>query len=88
MLDAEPDAEGFCLHRDTSLVQHLKRVARAVADRQNDVIGVDAFATFQPHATHSPRAIDPNRDIEPGDLGLKAVFAAERLDAGAYALYN
>ena len=63
-------------------MQHLEGVARAVADRQHDVIGGDVLAAGQHHAAHLRRILD----VEVHDLALKADLAAQRVDRRAHVL--
>ena len=47
MLDAKADRERLGLNINPPLVQHLKGVARAVADCEHQMIGGDAVAIVQ-----------------------------------------
>jgi hypothetical protein len=44
VFDPEADREGFCLHVHAARVQHLERVARAVADGEHDVAACERLA--------------------------------------------
>ena len=84
MLDAHADGERLGLDRDAALVQHLERVARAVADRQHDMIRRQC-ACHRRAPRRAPagcRSRPRCRDRPPGS---EAILAAERLDRGAQA---
>ena len=80
MLDADADRERLRLHGDAAIVEHLEGVARAVPDRQHDMLGRDVRAVGQHHAAHLPAAVRPYVDDEVRHLALEAILAAERLD--------
>ena len=67
-------------------MQHLKRVAGAVADGEHDVIGRNALAVFEHDATHPARAVVGDIDIR--HLGLEAILAAQRFDPRAKAFHH
>ena len=80
MLDAQADGERLRLDRNAALLEHLKRIAGAVADRQHDMIGRDVLAVGEHHARRPAAAVRPHVDLEVVDFALEAIFAAERLD--------
>ena len=49
----KPTAKGLASMNTPACVQHLEGVARAVAERQNDVAGGDFLAARQRHAAHA-----------------------------------
>ena len=69
----KPMENGFCFHEHAALVQHLKRIARGMADGENDMVCFDIFAVRQGQALHLAVA-----NIKIGDMGAKSVFAAQR----------
>ena len=81
-----PIENGFASIVTPRSMQHRKCVARAVADRQHDVVGSDLRAVRQHNAADVPRSVRPLLDFEIGDLTAKPVFAAQRLDGRAHAL--
>ena len=85
MLDPEADRERLGLDIHAALVQHLERVARAVADRQHQVAGGDPLAAGEHHAAHlAAGAVALDVDVD--DLAREAVFAAQRDDVLAHLL--
>ena len=68
-----------------ALVEHLERVARAVPDRQHDVIGLEIIAAMEVQPADVPLAFGVGRDIEPVDARPEAIFAAQPLDRLAQA---
>lgn len=55
VLDAKAYRERLGLHEHLALVKHAKCLAGAVAQRQHDMVGAQAFAAGQGHAAHLPR---------------------------------
>ena len=60
MLDARADGERLARHRHAEGVEHLKRVPRAVADRQHDVVRVDRPLARRvgKRRAHNPAAVE------------------------------
>ncbi len=87
MLDTEADGEGLGLHIHAAVMQHLERIARAMADSQHHMVGRDALATFQHYAVHLPHAV-ARFDIEIRHPALPAIFATQRFDGGAHILHH
>ena len=83
MFDPHPDREWLWLHEYATLVEHMERIARAMTDRQHDMIGGDDFAAFQFHRADSACAVLAGRDVDAGDFRTEPVFATKRLDLGA-----
>ena len=69
MLDAEADRERLGFDVDAAVVQHLERVARAVADRQHDVVG---FAAARRWPACTPR-------IRPSSISMSATRLSKRI---------
>ncbi len=86
MLDPHPDREGLGLDMHAARVEHLEGVARAVADRQHDMVGGEMVAGRELQAADAPRPVRVGRDVEIVDALAEAIFAAERLDRGAHTL--
>ncbi len=84
MLDTGADRECFGFDMDAAAVQHGEAVARAMADRQYDVVGVDLLAACQGEAADLPVGVE----FDVLDARGKAVFAAQGFDLGANALDN
>ncbi len=63
MLDTRADRERLGLDMHAAAVQHGERVARAVADRQHDVVGVDLL---------------PAGEGEAADVALRVEFDVRR----------
>ena len=82
MLDAVADRERLGLHVDAAGVQHREGVARAVTERDDDMVGADLLARGQRHAAHLALAIGAGLDQQVGDLLLEADLAAQALDLG------
>ena len=82
VLDARADRERFGLDMNAVAMQHGEGVARAVADRQHHVVGVDVLAVGQHQAADMAAGVQ----VDVFDAGVEAVVAAEGLDFGADAL--
>ena len=80
-----PIEKGLASTCTPRLVEHLEGVARAVADRQHDVIGLEVVAAVEVQPADMPLAVGVGRDIEPVDARPEAIFAAQALDRLAQA---
>ena len=80
MFDADADREGLRLDIDAARVQRMKRVAGAVSDRQNDMIGRDDSRRRADATPRSRAVLARLDDVEVDDVLLEPVFAAEVLD--------
>ena len=70
---------------DARGVKHRKGVARAVPDREYDLIGLQIVAARKMQPLHATFARAVGVDVEPVDLVLPAIFAAQPLDRLAQA---
>ena len=85
MLDAHADREGLGLDMHARRVEHREGVARAVADRQHDMVGLEIIAAVEVQPADVPLAVGVGRDVEPVDARAEAIFAAQPLDRLAQA---
>ena len=85
VFDPHTDGEGLGLHTDAALVERLKRIARRMADRHDDVGGGEEAAIGQ---VQPGQAVILGVDLEVGDAGGEAVFAAELFDGFADAHHH
>src|SRR5688572_10400486 len=83
MFDTKANREWFRFDIHATVVQHLKRVPRAVTNREHDMIGRNSFAVFKYDAARSA-ALDCNV----GNLALETKFTAERLYRFAHRLHH
>jgi len=74
MLDAHAHGEGLRLDVHAAIVEHLERIAGAVANGEHHMIGGDAFAGLEHDAPHPARAVVGDIDVD--DLGLEAILTA------------
>ena len=81
VLDAEPDRERLGLDVHAAVVQHLERVARAVADGHHEVAGRQRFTRVQFHA-HDLARVAFAFDQHVFDARLEADFATQGEDFG------
>ena len=88
MLDAKADGKGLGLHIHTAINEHLKRVARTVADGEHHMIGGDTLAVFQHHTAHLSHAVLTGFDLQIGNAVLKAVFPTQSSDGRAHILHH
>src|SRR5258708_2812491 len=72
VLDPKPDRKWFGFNINAALMQHVKRVTRAVADGQDDMPGTNKFTVCQSYTAH-PVLLDLNIF----NLALKPDLAAE-----------
>ena len=86
VLDAQADRKGLGFEKHPARVQHRERVARAVADREHDVVGADFFAAGQRHPAHVTGAGRVGLDQHVLDPAAETDLAAERLDRRAHRL--
>jgi hypothetical protein len=84
MLDAKADAERLGLDGDAAFVQHFKRVAGAVAQRQHDMIGFRILASPDSRFYLKPRNDRSSFNRIIGDPLLEADLAAQRDDLLAH----
>jgi UDP-N-acetylmuramate-alanine ligase len=63
-------------------------IARAVADRQDDVVGPDALAVGQHEATQAAAAVAGALDLEIRDPALEADLASQGLNRRAQVLHH
>jgi hypothetical protein len=84
MFDRTPiERLGFHVH--AAIVQDMERIARAVANRQHDVVAGRNSPLLRCRPLKAG-AVGGGLDLEILDAGLEAVFAAQRLDRFADAL--
>src|SRR6186997_2215304 len=76
MLDAHADREGLGFDVDAARVQHFEGRARAVADGQYDLVGLEKAAVVEMKAAQAAFRIK----LDVVDPCLPAVLAAEALD--------
>ena len=88
MLDAHADGKRLRRHGNAARTQHGETVARAVAQGEDDMIGVDGLAICQRDAAHAALAVGCFNDIEIVDTRAEAVFAAQRFDGGTQAFHH
>ena len=88
MLDAHADGERLGLDGDAALPQHLKGVARAVADGEHDMIGGDMGAVGEHHAANMAQAVPALLDFDILEPAFETILAAERLDGAAHVLHD
>ena len=81
VLDAKADRERLGFHEHAALVQNREGVARAVAEREHDVVGGDPCAVVQGHAANLP-----GLDQHIGHALPEANFTTQRLDLGPHLL--
>ena len=86
MLDAEADRERLGLHVHAALVQHREGVARAVAERQHDVVGGAAPRRRRASTPRTCARTAPPSITHVDDALREADLAAQRLDLGAHLL--
>ncbi len=87
VFNAEAEGEWFGFDVDTTVVQHLESITRAVADRQHDMVGHDCFAAGEHDRTHLALVVFPF-DVDVLDFLLEAELAAQCFDAGAHLLHH
>ena len=86
MLDADADGKRLGLDMDAARVQHLEGRPGAVADRQDDMVGLEEAAVRQVKAAQALASAGQAVERDVVDPRLPAVFAAQLLDLPAQAL--
>ncbi len=86
MLDAEADRKRLRFDVDAACLQHIERIAGAVADREHDVVRTDMLAIVEDDPAHPLAAVPVRSEVEIRDPAFETIFAAERLDRRAQAL--
>jgi hypothetical protein len=85
MLDAKADGKRLGFHVDAARMQHLEGVARAVAEREDDVIAGERLAAGERHPADA-FTLGAVLDQHIGHALLEADLAAQRLDLVAHRL--
>ena len=83
MLDAKTNGKRLGLQIHAALVQHVKRVARAMPHRQHDMPRRDVLSARQHHTQHLPAV-----DIEIADAAVKTYLATEGFNGRAQLLHH
>src|SRR5450830_917326 len=78
MFDAKPDRKGLGLDINSPIVEHLKGIARAMADGQDDMVGGDSFPAGEHHATHLAASVMSLFYSHVRNLTLKADLSTQR----------
>ena len=90
MFDTKADRERFRFDVHATIKEHTERIACAVADSEDDVVGGDAFATIEHDAAHLAAAVGSDRFVDQhiDHATHEAKFAAEGLNRGAHVLHH